>query len=604
MQYSGAQVIVTMLERQGVTVVSGIPGGANLPLYDALSGSSIRHVLAAHEQGAGFIAQGMARSSGRPAVCLASSGPGVLNLLTALADAMADSIPLVAITGQVARGLIGTDAFQEVDAFTLSMPITKQSWLVQDAAELPELIPQAFHLAGSGRQGPVLIDVPKDVFLQMVELDEWPKASEPLAAEEIDQSLVEQAANMINHAQRPVIYAGGGLIAAWRKARVNDPCAMLAELAHRSTIPVALSFMGLGAFPASDPLYLGMLGMHAAPATNLAMDQADLIIALGVRFDDRATGRLDAFCPDARVIHVDIDAAELGKLRQAELAIAADVATFLAQILPFIRQDGRIAWQTELKAMQRAYPMPKVPGVNPAKLPSLSSRKRQRLAEGDSAGNPFGVLELLELIQQQAGPDAIITTDVGQHQMWVAQHYPFERPGCLLSSGGMGTMGFGLPAAIGAAIQSGRRVICLSGDGSILMNIQELGTLGELGLPVTVVVFNNGHLGLVRQQQHLFYGQRYHASRLGANTDLAAVARGFGIPALGPIQRHEYMSLAEALAKADGPQLLDVCIDSAAVVLPMVAAGQPNRSIAGPWPLPRKGHALSIQLSDQYLVEA
>jgi acetolactate synthase-1/2/3 large subunit len=552
MKRTGAEIITALLERQSVSTVAGIPGGSNLPLYDALRDSPIRHVLARHEQGAGFIAQGMARSTGRAAVCLATSGPGATNLLTAIADAHLDSVPIVAITGQVPSSMIGTDAFQEVDTYGLTLPITKHNFLVRSAGELLEVIPAAFEAALSGRPGPVAVDIPKDVQLETLEFDEWPEPGmrklPPLSSRED----VEALAHMIAKARRPVLLAGGGVIAS----SAADELKMLAE---KSSLPVASTLAGLGAFPCDSPLSLGMLGMHGARATNTVLEEADLLIAVGARFDDRATGRAEEFCRRAAIAHVDIDPSEIGKIKEANIAIAADAGTVLRALLPLVPQDDRESWMDRLARIGRE---------NPGERPS----------EEDI----FQPAALLGLTAELAGPEAFIATDVGQHQMWVAQHYPVGRPRALLTSGGLGTMGFGLPAAIGAALaDTGRRVVCISGDGSLLMNIQELATLAELDLDVKVIVMNNGHLGLVRQQQELFFEGRYYASRFDRTPDFPALAAAFGIKGIELEGADDPGELLREAFSWRGPVLVNAPVHHERNVYPMVPPGGANREMIG-----------------------
>lgn len=550
---SGAQIIIHQLERHGIRTVTGIPGGANLPLYDALADTTaIRHVLARHEQGAGFIAQGMARSTGRPAVCFATSGPGATNVLTALADAYLDSIPLVCITGQVPRSLLGTDAFQEVDTYGMSMPITKHNYLARSAAELLTMVPKALRLAGSGRPGPVLIDVPKDVQTEMVEFAAWPAPCPAPDHRPGDEQAIAQAAAMINGAARPVLYLGGGVIHAGAAAAAR-------QLAEQAAIPAVMTLMGLGILPSDHPLSLGMLGMHACRATNLAMEECDVLIAAGVRFDDRATGRISAFCPNAKVIHVDIDASEIGKLRPADAGITGDAGRAFAGLLPLIRPRRRGQWNERIRQLRRDFPC--FPPQNFA------------------PGRPF---QLIRRIAELAGPEALISTDVGKHQMWVAQAYPFTAPRQLLTSGGLGTMGFGLPAAIGASLAfPGRPVVCFSGDGSLQMNIQELATAVEQQTPVRIVVLNNRSLGLVRQQQRLFYERRYFASSYGIAVDFAAIARGFGMRAFDLDGAAEPDRLLRQAMAEPGPCLINVPIDIEEEVTPMVPPGAANTTMIG-----------------------
>jgi acetolactate synthase-1/2/3 large subunit len=550
MDFTGAQLITRLLERQEIEIIAGIPGGANLPLYDALRASRIRHVLARHEQGAGFIAQGMARATGRPAVCFGTSGPGATNLLTAIADAKLDSVPLIAITGQVPRALIGTDAFQEIDTYGLTVPITKHNYLVRSAAELLDVIPDAFRIAMSGRPGPVVVDVPKDVQNACAAVDCWPEPGQADSLPPLRADDLARAAALINAAQRPVLLIGAGVI----MANASPELRMLAETAN---IPVAATLLGLGAIAADHPRFLGMVGMHAARYTNLVLEECDTLIALGVRFDDRATGKVEAFCPHAKILHVDIDASELGKLKQPLLGIEADVAMWLRALLPHIERQSRAAWTQRVAQLRAAHPLA-LPGA-------------------DDAGQPYGSIRHAATM---ADRDAIVTSDVGQHQMWVAQAFPFRFPRQWLTSGGLGTMGFGLPAAIGAALAEPQRtVVCFTGDGSLLMNIQELATAAEEETNVKIMLLNNGHLGLVRQQQQLFYGGRYHASRFHAEPDFAAIARGFGLPAYDLGESDDPLRDLSAAFGRRGPCLINVPIAAEANVYPMVPPGAPNRDM-------------------------
>jgi len=550
MQITGARLITTLLERQGIDIVAGIPGGANLPLYDALHDSAIRHVLARHEQGAGFVAQGMARATGCAAVCFGTSGPGATNLLTAIADAKLDSIPLVAITGQVPRAMIGTDAFQEIDTYGLTVPITKHNFLVRSAAELAEVIPEAFRIATSGRPGPVVVDVPKDVQSETIDLEAFPEPGRPDPPPRCADDELARAVALIDAARRPVLLVGAGVIAA-------DASRVLRRLVERAALPVAATLHGLGAMPHDHPLFLGMVGMHAARYTNRLLDECDLLVGLGVRFDDRATGKAAAFCPQAQIVHVDIDASEIGKIKVPCLGIAADVGEALRGLAAGVAPAARCEWIERVAALRAAYPLV---------MPDV-----------DDPLQPYGIIRHTAALLPD---DAIVTTDVGQHQMWVAQAYPFSRPRQCLTSGGLGTMGFGLPAAIGAALaQPHRTVVCFSGDGSLLMNLQELATAAEEEVAVKVVLLNNAHLGLVRQQQQLFYGGRYCASRFHAEPDFVAIARGFGVPAcdLGTVT-DPLASLAQAL-HAPGPCLVNVPIHAHANVYPMVPPGGANRDM-------------------------
>ena len=550
--YTGAQILINLLERQGIEIIPGMPGGANLPMYDALYDSSIRHVLARHEQGAGFMAQGMARVTGNPAVCFGTSGPGATNLITAIADARMDSIPLIAITGQVPRALIGTDAFQEVDTCGLTLPITKQNFLVRSAEELLDIIPAAFRIASSGRPGPVVVDVPKDVQTESVIVSQWPDPGQPTRPPSIEETRIDRMADMIRAAERPLFYIGGGIIAA-------EASTILRRLSERLSIPVTATLMGLGAMPTDHPLFLGMLGMHAARHTNMALEDCDLLIAAGVRFDDRATGKAAQFCPDAQIIHIDIDAGELGKIRQPHLCMEADVREVLDMLDDRLPDITRPVWQARIAELRRQHPL---------------------VVEGkDDPLQPYGlILQTARLLKK----DAIITTDVGQHQMWAAQVCPLRHPRQWLTSGGLGTMGFGMPAAIGAALANPTKpVVCISGDGSFLLNIQELATLAEENLNVKILVMNNAHLGMVRQQQELFYDGRKCASKFTRPPDLTAISRGFGVPAYDLDHFEAPLDLLKTVLNESGPCVINVPITPEENVFPMVPPGAANREMIG-----------------------
>ncbi len=553
MKMTGAEIVIHLLERQGVRTLAGIPGGANLPLYDALGRSGgIRHILARHEQGAGFIAQGMARVSGRPEVCFATSGPGATNILTAIADARMDSVPVICITGQVPSSMIGTDAFQEVDTYGMSIPITKHNFLVRSAEELFEAIPEAFRIAASGRPGPVLIDVPKDVQLQPVEFEQWPEPGIPDPAPQLDRSALELAARMIEEAERPILYLGGGIIH-------SGASELAVQLAEKAGIPATLTLMALGAMPVDHPLCLGMLGMHAARYTNRALEHCDLLIAAGARFDDRATGKVAEFCPGARIIHIDIDPSEIGKIKTAHVGITADVGDTLKALLARIEPNPRTQWRAFIDDLKERYPLHR-PGL------------------GDPR-TPYGLIDSIASLLDER---AIIATDVGQHQMWTAQAYPFRRPRRWLTSGGLGTMGFGLPSAIGAALADpGSPVICISGDGSLLMNIQELATAAEEGIPVKVFLMNNNSLGLVHQQQDLFYGERIFASDYRIKVDFIRIAEGFGVRAFDLADGDDPIETLARAIRDPGPCLIHAPIDVSEKVYPMVPPGAANRDMIG-----------------------
>ncbi|HDC4834354.1 acetolactate synthase large subunit [Enterobacter cloacae] len=550
-RFTGAQLIVHLLERQGITTVAGIPGGTVLPLYDALSQSTqIRHVLARHEQGAGFIAQGMARTQGKPAVCMACSGPGATNLVTAIADARLDSIPLICITGQVPSSMIGTDAFQEVDTYGISIPITKHNYLVRDIAELPQVISDAFRIAQSGRPGPVWIDIPKDVQTAEIEIDVLPEPGERAPAPEFSAESVRDAAAMINAAKRPVLYLGGGAINAADEIR---------QFAEKANLPTTMTLMALGMLPKAHPLSLGMLGMHGARSTNYILQEADLLIVMGARFDDRAIGKTEQFCPNAKIIHVDIDRAELGKIKQPHVAIQGDVADVLAQLIPQTDATDRADWRQMVADLQREFP-----GAIPTE------------------GDPLSHYGLINAVAACVDDSAIITTDVGQHQMWTAQAYPLNRPRQWLTSGGLGTMGFGLPAAVGAALANpDRKVICFSGDGSLMMNIQEMATAAENQLDVKIILMNNEALGLVHQQQSLFYKQGVFAATYPGMINFMQIAAGFGLHTCDLNAEEDAHAVLQAAISRPGPALIHVRIDPEQKVYPMVPPGAANTEMVG-----------------------
>ncbi|WP_026887607.1 biosynthetic-type acetolactate synthase large subunit [Clostridium beijerinckii] len=554
MKYNGADVVIKLLENEGVEYISGIPGGFNLPLYDALYKSKkIKHILARHEQGAGFIAQGISRSTNKVGVCFATSGPGVTNLLTAIADAKLDSIPLVAITGQVPLSAIGTDAFQEVDAYGLTIPITKHNFLIRNINELFTVIKEAFKIALEGRPGPVLIDIPKNIQTEFIDLEDFPSeiAPETLPKRElIKSSTLYCIAELINNSKKPIIYAGGGIVN-------SNASANLYKIAKKNSIPVSLSLMGLGAFPCEDELSIGMLGMHGAPYTNYLLNEADLILALGVRFDDRATGNIEKFCPNASIIHIDIDPSEINKVKTSSLSMVANVDDFLEDILPHIASKSRNTWRERVKCFKSKYPLP-------------------------SYKNTLHPANIIPFVGNMVPSDAIITTDVGQHQMWVAQRYPFKSPKALLTSSGLGTMGFGLPTAIGAALANkDKTIISFCGDGSILMNIQELATLTDFNLNVKVIILNNHHLGLVRQQQQLFYNEHYIASQFISNPNFKIIAEGFGIQSCDLGNEEKPLEKLKELLTIDGPCVINIPIEETENVLPMVPPGKSNIEMIG-----------------------
>ena len=544
---TGAELIIRMLEQHGITSVSGIPGGAALPLYDALGNSRIRHILARHEQGAGFIAQGIARTTGKAAVCISSSGPGATNLMTAIADAKLDSVPLVCITAQVSSPMIGTDAFQEVDTYGMSIPITKHNYLVRNVQDLPGIIADAFRIAESGRPGPVWVDVPKDVQAAIIEIDELPPImpKDPLPL--FDAEKVTEAAAMINQAKRPILYIGGGIVASQSQQLVQS-------FAERAGLPTTMTLMGLGTIPQQHPLYLGMLGMHGARYTNIILQESDLLIVVGARFDDRAIGKAEQFCPDAKIIHVDIDRAEISKIKQPDIAINADAGQVLAMLLPQIEVNARQTWNDHIAQIKQEFPLEQI-----------------------NKSDPLSHFGLIAAVADAVDNDAIITTDVGQHQMWVAQAYPLCRPRQWLTSGGLGTMGFGLPAAIGAALaEPSRKIVCFTGDGSIMINIQEMATAAEHNLDIKIILMNNQALGMVHQQQTLMFNEHIVASAYPYQTDFVTIAKGFGLHTCDLNKESDPHAALQAAIDRPGPCLIHALIDVSEKVWPMVLPGDAN----------------------------
>lgn len=566
-QITGAQAVIRSLEELDVEVIFGIPGGAVLPVYDPLYDSEkLRHVLVRHEQGAGHAASGYAHATGKVGVCMATSGPGATNLVTPLADAQMDSIPIVAITGQVGRGLIGTDAFQEADISGITMPITKHNFLVRSGDEIAQVMAEAFHIAKSGRPGAVLVDIPKDV-LQGECTFSWPPVIDlpgykPNTKPHSRQ--VREAAKLIASARKPVLYVGGGVIR-------GEATAELLDLAELTGIPVVTTLMARGAFPDSHPQHMGMPGMHGTVAAVAALQRSDLLIALGTRFDDRVTGKLDSFAPEAKVIHADIDPAEIGKNRNADVPIVGDVKAVIADLIEFLRRDGTAAstlnlddWWEYLRGVQSTYPLSYGP-------------------QSDGSLSPEFVIETLGRV---AGPDAVYVAGVGQHQMWAAQFIKYENPKTWLNSGGLGTMGFAIPAAMGAKFaRPDAEVWAIDGDGCFQMTNQELATCAVEGAPIKVAVINNGNLGMVRQWQTLFYEKRYSQTNLGTHAaqripDFVKLAEALGCVGLR-CERAEDVEdvINQARAINDRPVVIDFIVGADAQVWPMVAAGMSNDEI-------------------------
>ncbi|ODP97305.1 acetolactate synthase 2 catalytic subunit [Salinivibrio sp. SS3] len=542
---TGAQWVVEALHKQGVETVFGYPGGAIMPVYDALYDGGVEHILCRHEQGAAMAAIGYARASGRPGVCLATSGPGATNLVTGLADAMMDSVPVVAITGQVASPLIGTDAFQEIDVLGLSLACTKHSFLVTDPAELTTTLAQAFEIAQSGRPGPVLVDIAKDVQQALIPHTETQVRT--ANADPVDNQALEKANTLIRTSERPMVYLGGGVI-------LGKATQALRDYLDRSQLPVVSTLKGLGTVEANYPYYLGMLGMHGTKAANLAVQASDLLIVIGARFDDRVTGKLDTFAPHANVVHLDIDAAEINKLRRAQAPVCAP----LNQVLPALAcPDTSPAWRAQITEWQTTHAW-----------------------RYDHPGEAIYAPALLKHLSDSMPASTVVATDVGQHQMWVAQHVRPTRPENLLTSAGLGTMGFGLPAAMGAKVARPEdEVVLVSGDGSFMMNVQELGTLKRRGIGVKIILLDNQRLGMVRQWQQLFFEQRYSETDLSDNPDFLTLARAFDIPGHSIQRKDEVEDALNTLMAHQGPYLLHVAIDEMENVWPLVPPGAANQQM-------------------------
>lgn len=554
---SGAQILIESLAREGADAVFGYPGGVTLPVYDVLYDHSLRHVLVRHEQNAAFAAQGYARATGKPGVCMATSGPGATNLTTGLVDALMDSVPVVAITGQVPQALIGRDAFQEADTFGISRSATKHNYLVKDVEELAQTIHEAFFIASSGRPGPVLVDITKDVLLAKAPYDssrDMPPLRGYRFEFEPDPGEIVRAADFLWDAERPYIYAGGGIVSSGASAE-------LVRFSELLEAPLAHTVMGLGAMPTDHPNFISMLGMHGSYAANMGVTQCDALVGIGVRFDDRVTGRLDKFAPDAKVLHIDIDPAEINKNRRADIGVVGDARAVLAKLNERLaetratqgarRRSERLAWMEHVRTMKRDNPF--------------------RYEDSPDQIKPQSLMQKLDAI---SGGDAIVTVDVGQHQMWAAQYLRFNEPRLWQSSSGLGSMGFGLPAAVGAKFACpDKTVIAIVGDGGFMMSIPELGTIAANQLPVKIIVMNNNTLGMVRQWQQLFYGGRYSEVEVAAFPDTALLAASFGIGG-GSVHQPEDLDSALEHAFADeGPYLLNVQVAPEECVYPMVPAG-------------------------------
>lgn len=542
---NGAQFLVQALKKQGVTQVFGYPGGAIMPVYDALYDGGLAHQLCRHEQGAAMAAVGYARASGQVGVCIATSGPGATNLVTGLAEALLDSVPLVAISGQVPCAAVGTDAFQEVDVLGMSLSCTKHSFMVTDVADLPQVIAEAFAIATEGRPGPVLIDFPKDVQLAAV-----PTQSPLFAVEEpepLNPAELTLAHTLLAAAERPVLYVGGGVGMANAEQQLRD-------FAAATGMPAVTTLKGIGALDPDSPVYLGMLGMHGTKAANYAVQQCDLLVVVGARFDDRVTGKLEEFAPEARVIHLDVDAAEFGKRRAADVGITTD----LKRVLPALAMALAIdPWREHCAAMARDYAF-----------------------RYDHPGQPIYAPALLKQLSARLPETSVVACDVGQHQMWVAQHMRFTSPRNHLSSAGLGTMGFGLPAAIGAKMsRPNDEVVLVSGDGSFMMNVQELGTIRRAQLKVKMVLIDNQRLGMVRQWQELFFDGRYSETILSDNPDFIALAAAFGIPGETITCKEQIAGALDRLLASESAYLLHVAISEEENVWPLVPPGVANHKM-------------------------
>lgn len=550
MQLTGADILVECLLEQGVDTIFGFPGGAVLNIYDSLYKyrDRIRHYLTSHEQGAAHAADGYARATGKVGVCLATSGPGATNLVTGIATAYMDSVPVVAITGNVALNLLGKDSFQEVDITGITMPITKHNFIVKDVNDLAGIVRRAFYIAQEGRPGPVLIDIPKDVTAQKADYTPMPKPEIPRRTEGITEKALEHAVELIMSSSKPLIYAGGGVVSSGATEE-------LIEFAEKINAPVTLSLMGMGGFPATHPYYTGMIGMHGTKTSNIAATQCDLLIAIGARFSDRVVSKAERFAPNARILHIDIDEAEINKNIRSSRHIIGDVREVLRALNGRIEKVERNEWMSFIADMKERYP----------------------LKYRDDILTPQYIIEK---IYEITGGDAIIATEVGQHQIWTAQHYKFTRPRTFISSGGLGTMGYGLGAAIGAQIGvPGKKVINIAGDGSFRMNMNELATAVEYRLPIIEVIMNNHALGMVRQWQNLFYDGRYSQSTLDRGTDFVKLAEAFGAVGYNLTRKEDVEETISKALDQDRPVVINCEIDRDLKVYPMVPPGAPIEDV-------------------------
>ncbi len=552
--------LMECLKAEGVDVVFGLPGGANLPTYDAFYDAGIRHILVRHEAGGGHAAEGYARATGRVGVSLGTSGPGATNLVTPICDAMMDSVPVVFLTGQVRTELLGTDGFQEADTIGITMPIVKHSFMIQHPLEIPRSIHEAFHIARTGRPGPVVVDIPQDLSRADIPYEPVTDVHLPGYQPTTDgnQKQIRLAAKALANSRRPVIYAGGGVISAGASGH-------LLELATSDKLPVTCTVMGLGAFPAPHELWLGMLGMHGTRTANYAMDEADLIVAIGARFDDRITGKISEFAPRAKFVHIDVDPAEISKNVPAHIPIVGDAANILPRLTAEYRSlepdPHRLdEWWSRIRAWQERHP----------------------LAYEDSKDAEIKPQYMIQALYEATGGDAIVTSDVGQHQMWAAQHFHFAQPRRWISSGGLGTMGFGLPAAMGAKVGCpDQTVVCIAGDGSVQMNMQELATCSEEGIAIKVFIMNNGYLGMVRQWQELFWDKRYSQVDMGKWPDFVKLADAYGATGMRFTDKRTLVDDMKTALATEGPVLVDVRVTREENTYPMIPAGQAARDMVG-----------------------
>ncbi len=547
MEMTGAQIMIECLKREGTDVLFGLPGGAILPTFDALYDSGLKFVLVRHEQGAAHMADGFARATGKPGVCMVTSGPGATNLVTGIATAYMDSAPMVCITGQVATTVIGSDAFQEADTVGITRPVTKHNFLVKDVKDLARIVREAFHIASTGRKGPVLIDFPVDVSRAKTEFV-WPKTVDIRGYKpkvEGHPKQIEKAADLILQAKRPVLYVGGGCIA-------SSAAAELTEFARKTGIPVTTTVHGLGAFPEDDPLSLRMLGMHGTHYANYSVQNSDVLIAVGARFDDRVTGKISLFAPKAKIIHIDIDPSSISKTIRVDVPIVGDVRHILRELTGLVKKLDTPEWNQQIEEWKKKHPL-----------------------KYDQSGKVIRQQYVIDKMGELTNHDAVVTTGVGQHQMWTAQWYGFRKPRTMITSGGLGTMGYGFPAAIGAKLGCPNdTVICIDGDGSFQMTMCELATAAYYKVAVKCIVMDNAHHGMVRQWQELFYNRRYSASELGpSNPDFTKLAEGFGALGIRVAEKDEVVPALKKALAYDGPAVVHAVVAPEDNVYPMVPSG-------------------------------